>query len=628
MFSGSGFSVSRKDSLPVIFLFLFALIVRLLYLRQYSLTQAYPFLPYSDSYFYYLRALDINSGDFLNWKIFISWPLYSYLLAFLLKAGHNSVALAYAFQNILGALQCVLIYFIGRALCSRLAGLFAALFFSCYGMSVFYDNLLIYTCAALFLNSLFFLFVLSIFRRDARPRRLFMAGIFLGVCTAMQAGAAVFGLMALLWVSWTRGNGLSSRLRLCLSSICGFVLIISAVTGMNYASDKAPVILSRNAGFNFYLGNNPQATGSYYTPALFTPNQEALYNEAKGMAQMRNGRQLSPGEVSRYWAGESLGFIFREPLNYLRLLGRKAVLTFSPKEAPCDPEYKFAAGIFPISGRFTGGIGIVIPLALIGVFLARRLGKELVLLYLAVLGFALNTTLFFVISKNRIMMVPFLAVFAGISLHYLRGWLVDKRYLKAAILAGVAVILYFSLRYFCPEGNNTSVVTNTVAGYFHNGVVCVKNADYGCALREFNSALQLDPGNPRIMFSLGTVYYELRDYKKAEEEFKRALEAAPFYADAYYNLGYMYNRLGRYKDAVAVLDEGLGYMQDDPGLYFELACAYDGLREFGQAKTVLVSALAKIRRWQPEKKSAIELKLKEIEDASAGNIPGGADGSR
>jgi tetratricopeptide (TPR) repeat protein len=620
-------NVSKKDIILILLVFAAALLARGLYLRQYSLTRAYPFLPYSDSYFYYLRALGVTSGDFLNWKIFISWPLYSYLLAFLLKLGHNSLALVYIFQNILGALQCVLVYLIGRALCGRFAGFLAALFCAFYGILVFYDNLLIYTSAALFLNSLFFLFVLRIFKDDLRPWRLFIAGILLGVCTAMQAGVAVFGLMALLWISWNRGNDLPHRFRMCLFSVCGFALVITVLAGVNYASDKNMVILSRNTGFNFYLGNNPQATGSYYTPALFTPNQEALYNEARGAAEMDRGGPLSASEVSGYWFAKSFGFIIGEPLSYIRLIGRKIALTFFSRDTPCDTEYSFSSGIFPLSWRFTRVLGFIIPLVLMGFFLARGLGKKVILLYLAVLGFAINTVAFFVISKNRIMMFPFLAVFAGISLYRLWVWLKGREYLKSLIFIMVFAVLYFYCGHFISFGNNLSLKTSAALKHFQNGLDCIEKADYDCALRELNSARDSDPHNPRIMFSLGTVYYELRNYEKAQEQFMRALEATPFYTNAYYNLGYMYNRLGRYQEAIAVLKKGLSYIRGDAGLYYELACAYEGLGELAQAKSSLVSALATVRRWQPER-VIIETKLKEIENGQGGDISGGADGGR
>jgi tetratricopeptide (TPR) repeat protein len=538
------------------------------------------------------------------------------------------LALAYVFQNTLGALQCVLVYFIGRALCGRFAGLFAALFCACYGMFIFYDNLLIYTSVALLMNSLFFLFVLRISGKMASARDLLLAGMLLGLCVGVQAGVAAFGLMALLWISWKGGENLFLKLKLSLSFFCGLGLIIAALAWMNYASDRNPAVISRNTGFNFYLGNNGQATGSYYTPDLFTANQEALYNEARGSADMRSGKTLSPGEVSRYWFGESAGFIVREPLKYARLLWRKAALTFSARELSCDPEYKFASAIPPVSWRFAGDLSLIMPLALIGFFLAPGLGKKVRLLYLAVLGFALNTIVFFVISKNRVMMVPYLCVFAGISLYYFRAWVKSRNYLKPLVFVAAFGILYFFFHSFSAYADRLPAGPNSASEHFRQGLECVEKADYDCALRQFNSALQSDPKNPRIMFSLGTVYYELGDYEKAEEQFANALKKSPFYSDAYYNLGYMYNRLGRYADAAAVLNKGLGYIQDDAGLYFELACAYQGLGEFAKAKSGLISALGMVRRWQPEKRSAIESKLKEIEDASGSDIPGGADGLR
>jgi len=586
---------------------------RLLYLRQYSLTQAYPLLPYSDSYFYYLRALDINSGDFLSWKIFISWPLYSYILAFFLKLGHGSLALAYMAQNILGALNCVLVYFIGRLCGSRIAGFAAGLLCVFYGLFVFYDNLLIYTSPAIFLNSLFFLFILLL-GKNGSLRLFFWGGLFLGICVSLQGGILVFGFLGLFWALSGATPGLPGRLKMFFSFCAGFLLVAALLTGMNFASDGKPAFFSRNAGFNFYLGNNPESAGSYYLPKHFTPNQESLYREARGEAGLYEGKDPSVFEVCSYWLGKSWSFISKSPCKYGRLLLKKILFTFSPEENICDPEYKIVSGGGGMPGGQMSDLALIMPLALAGLFFAP--GSRLkTLLCLAVVGFSLNTVIFFVISKNRIMMVPFLSVFSGLAVCVFWEGLKQKKYFKPAVIALLCALALLFSRHLALRNASASSQEASFRGHFLSGVNFAKDKDYDGALKELNSALNLHPENPRVLFSLAAVYYELGEYEKAERLFKRVLEEAPFYPDAYYNLGYMYNRSGRWDDALDILRQGLRYVPDDPGLYLEMAYAYEKSGDSEMSGKMLIEAQNKVRKWQRREKDFIESRLRGAERA-------------
>ena len=164
------YQLDKKDFLPVLIIFTLAMIFRVFYLKDLVKTSVYPVLPYSDGYSYYLWAKDIASGELLGNKAFMQWPLYAYVLGFLFKITANNVLLVYLFQFILGAVNCVLVYFIGKQLFNRIVGFTAGLMCAWYGIFIFHEGLLIYTSLSLFFNSLLFsrhsptnLFLLSFF---------------------------------------------------------------------------------------------------------------------------------------------------------------------------------------------------------------------------------------------------------------------------------------------------------------------------------------------------------------------------------------------------------------------------------------------------------------------------------
>ncbi|KKS31024.1 hypothetical protein A2380_02330 [candidate division WWE3 bacterium RIFOXYB1_FULL_43_24] len=55
------------------------------------------------------------------------------------------------------------------------------------------------------------------------------------------------------------------------------------------------------------------------------------------------------------------------------------------------------------------------------------------------------------------------------------------------------------------------------------------------AVSAYNTAIQLDPTNPRLRLDLGGMYYAQKDYLSAANQFRLAFSLKPDYANAYYN---------------------------------------------------------------------------------------------
>ena len=72
------------------------------------------------------------------------------------------------------------------------------------------------------------------------------------------------------------------------------------------------------------------------------------------------------------------------------------------------------------------------------------------------------------------------------------------------------------------------------------------NKDYGKAIRDFNSATQLDPNiaDPRLFASRGKAYLERKDYAKAIEDLTKAIHLNPKSASAYFDRARAYEGSG------------------------------------------------------------------------------------
>lgn len=74
------------------------------------------------------------------------------------------------------------------------------------------------------------------------------------------------------------------------------------------------------------------------------------------------------------------------------------------------------------------------------------------------------------------------------------------------------------------------------------------------AIKAMESAIQLDPTNPRLRMDLGGIYYAQADYPTAENYFRQAINLKPDYANAYYNFAQVAIKLEDYASAKRALE--------------------------------------------------------------------------
>ncbi len=88
----------------------------------------------------------------------------------------------------------------------------------------------------------------------------------------------------------------------------------------------------------------------------------------------------------------------------------------------------------------------------------------------------------------------------------------------------------------------------TRAQIYQNLVNVAQNA-YEWSISAYNTAIQLDPVNPRLRLDLGGVYFTGKDYLSAANQFRQATTLKPDYANARYNFALSLVALGEYAQA-------------------------------------------------------------------------------
>ena len=78
----------------------------------------------------------------------------------------------------------------------------------------------------------------------------------------------VFFPIAAAWAFWAHGKNRPRPKRLLALAwvVLGAALCIAPVTARNWFVTGEPVLITAHGGINFYIGNNPRASGTF-TPA-------------------------------------------------------------------------------------------------------------------------------------------------------------------------------------------------------------------------------------------------------------------------------------------------------------------------------------------------------------------------
>ncbi len=96
------------------------------------------------------------------------------------------------------------------------------------------------------------------------------------------------------------------------------------------------------------------------------------------------------------------------------------------------------------------------------------------------------------------------------------------------------------------------------------------------AIGHYQKALQLDPLNARVHFSLGKIYYNEKGlYYEAVNAYRKAIDLDQYFLDARMGLGEIYEEKGLYKDAIAEYRKVIEVDPKHAGAHYNLALAYE-----------------------------------------------------
>ncbi len=589
-----------RFALGLLLLFL-SLALRLVYLYQASFDPIFD-MTILDEESYDQTALCLLEG---NWLLqgegpFFQDPLYPYFLAVIYMIFGHNIIIVKVIQALLSTLT---VYFLYRTLIrlssmgiAFVGGLLAALM----PTFIYYNGFLLKTSLSLFLLSLALLLLYEA-AHTMRFLQLLLTGVAFGLFTMTRGNFMLIIPFIFLWLWWY-----SKSFGKAFIFGIGVLLALTPVTARNYYIGGEFVLITSQAGQNFYIGNNPWSDGASGRPPFLRKTPRFERQDFKNVAEKRAGRALSDKQVSAYWMKQGKRFIIENPKTALKLFWRKFLLLAGHKEVPDNYDFSFYQRYSMLLSNPLINWSTMFILGGIGLFAAGN-WRLLSPLRISVIIYALTLVIFHVYSRYRQPLTLLLIILAALGIEWMFMQAVQGKVAKllfALLVASVLAVLtlndaaqYNHARSFYNIGYGLAKkgeVKDSIIYYqkalkidpdyteaLNNlGAQYRKLGDWESARDAWEKAVEIDPNFQEGLNNLGTYWAQAGDLKKAENYFIRAVDANPNYFKALYNLGSLYLKHGRYRSAAERLAQASFIEKDNPKVYYNLALAYEQISAF------------------------------------------------
>jgi tetratricopeptide (TPR) repeat protein len=575
--------------LPAVAIFSVALVIRLVHLWQIRRAPFFAVLM-GDSRTYDAWAQQIARGDWMGQDVFYQAPLYPYFLGAMYGLLGRDLSVVRICQAVIGSLACVLVGLAACRLFSKLAGVIAGFMLALYAPAIFFDSLLQKTLLDVFFICLM-LWLLSrlLMKPPSGPWPWFWLGVAMGGLSLTRENALIFAVVILGWTIVRAWGSISEQRRTAGSVLLGLAIVLLPVLGRNWVVGGEFYLTTAQFGPNFYIGNNPRATGTYAPLRQGRGSAEYEREDATALAEQSLHRPLSPSEVSSYWTGEALTFIRSQPLAWMRLLGRKVALLWNATEM-MDTESQQTHAEWSTPIWLTGSVGhfgVLVPLALLGVWVTWFRRRELWVLYVLMLAYAATVVLFYVFARYRYPLVPFLVLFASAGLAGSARFLRSRSALHVAAALGTVIALAIFV-------NRPMLATDLMQAVTESnlGEALQQDGKYEEAIQHYRRAIALRPDWAPPHNNIGTALQAQGLSDQAVAHFERALSLQPDYPRAHFNLGIALLAQGKSLQAIEQFREALRLEPGNARAHVNLSTALLDVERFKEAADESRAALA------------------------------------
>jgi tetratricopeptide (TPR) repeat protein len=352
-----------------------------------------------------------------NQPFFVS-PLYIYFL----RAVGVSLLAARVVQIILGSVAVVLIFDTARRWFGERAAIIAAVLSILTGVISFYEVTILQAALDPFLVALT-LWLLSRALLQNSMAWFAVAGFALALLVLNRPNAIL--LLPLLALA----VGLLLQWRTAAALLVGFILPVASVTVRNYVVSRQFVLIASHGGLNLYIGNNPQADGTYHHVPGIRPTIAGQEEDAPRVAAAAGWR-----DASAYFTTMAVRWIRSHPAEAARLFVRKVAYTFNETDLALNYSYSyFRRDVVSPLRLLVVGPWLLFPLGIVGALRHLR-NKRFAIWASFVPVYAISVAIFFVSSRYRLPLLVPMCITAGAFFAGFRIW---HAVLAAIVAVGV-----------------------------------------------------------------------------------------------------------------------------------------------------------------------------------------------
>lgn len=323
---------------------LFGIFIIALLLRVFSVIQAEPKKAlYSDAKEYDEIAMHIVSGhgyianiegkDLPTTRRTPGYPLF---LAGIYKVFGHSYLAVQIIQAILGALCCVIIFFITAAIYNNLAGTIAAFMAAVY--KPFVSGFLYYGGSTEFISEAPYMFFISLsllalilFIKKGDKKIAVLAGISIGLAVLIRPEFIIFPILLFFYLLYVSRFAVKTVIKRYFFIYFFMTLTMAPWVIRNYIVEGRFIPLSNYAGLVFYCGNNSLAKGGWAWP--------------EGYSELYSGiKEFSDYEKNKIFFDKGLEFLKANPGRIPWISVKKVLVHWAPFELGLkmfNPYYAF-----------------------------------------------------------------------------------------------------------------------------------------------------------------------------------------------------------------------------------------------------------------------------------------------
>lgn len=612
---------ARKSAQPYFlrtghYIFAIVFFLRIIVLARLTVS---PFLlpMRGDMHFYDDWAQRILHGQLTDHLAFYGLPLYAYLLALIYKLAGYGPFIPGLLQAGLDAGTAVLLYKLGAHIFAtshqeteknlrnrrwsfllakdgRLIGVVAALGWAFFMPAEAYSVILMPTVWFVFV---FWFLVWRMVRTNVAPgrRESLIYGCLIGFAAM---GVAIILFLTPLLLAAILFKPSSNRERSLLAKLSAIALLflgIGAGTSPcwihNYFVARDPVFLSAHSGVNFWIGNNPLATGYPRFPPGLHAGQEVMLRDSVNVAEKAAGYPLKRSQISAYWSAKAKGYIRHHFYEWLRLLSTKAKNFWSAFQYD---DLSMITALREYHVLLPGlRFGIVAALAIPGLLIACRQVPLSRWILAAILLQMLALLPVFITERYRLVAVPGLLIFAAFGLSIFWQACVTMRLRLAAVylalLVGSTIFVAWPVR----------ELSLWALDAYNSGWQALESNDLTLAEKKLQLAYAYVPDNAETNFALGNLRLAQGNKSAAKSYYLATLRLDPTHEGSYNNLGIVALQEERWNLAAQFFATAVQLDPRDAKTYYLIAQAHFKAHDFRNASLAIAQAI-KLNPTQPQ----------------------------